>query len=56
MGSPKIKSDIRLIENYELKVGDVIIMETAEGRFLKKTILEIQLDNKSYPQITIKIP
>lgn len=42
------------IENYELKVGDVIIMETAEGRFFKKTILEIQLDNKSYPQITIK--
>lgn len=42
------------IENYELKVGEVIIIETAEGLFFKKTILEIHLDKMSYQQITIE--
>jgi hypothetical protein len=42
------------IENNELKVGDDIIMETAEDRFFKKPILEIQLNNISHTQITIK--
>lgn len=41
------------IENYELKLEDVIIIETAEGRFFKKSISDIQIDKVSYPQITI---
>ncbi|HID98801.1 MAG TPA: hypothetical protein EYP59_00720 [Thiotrichaceae bacterium] len=42
------------IENYELKVGEVIIIETAEGLFFKKPILDIRVDDISYPQMTIK--
>ncbi len=41
------------IENYELKLGDFIIIETAEDKFFKKPILEIQVDNKSCPKIKI---
>ncbi|MCC3474274.1 MULTISPECIES: MAE_28990/MAE_18760 family HEPN-like nuclease [unclassified Microcoleus] len=41
------------IENYTLKVGDMVIVETAEGRFSKKPILEIQLDSITYQELTI---
>ncbi|MBS9388302.1 MAG: hypothetical protein HEQ33_05105 [Dolichospermum sp. WA123] len=36
------------IENYTIKVGDILIIETKEGRFYKKPILTIQKDNISY--------
>lgn len=41
------------IENYHIKVGDMLIIETPEGKFYKKPILTIQLDNKSYQKISI---
>jgi hypothetical protein len=41
------------IENYTIKVGDMLIIETSEGSFHKKPILEIQLDHVSYPEIII---
>lgn len=41
------------IENYRIKVGDLLIIETAEGRFYKKPILEIQSNNITYPELTI---
>ena len=41
------------IENYRIKVGDLLIIETAEGRFYKKPILEIQFNNITYPELTI---
>lgn len=41
------------IDNYTLKVGDMVIIETAEGRFSKKPILEIQLDNIAYQELPI---
>ena len=41
------------IENYNLKVGDMLIFETNEGKFYKKQILEIQLNNKSYCELNI---
>jgi len=41
------------IENYEIKVGDILIVKTVNGRFFNKPILEIQIDNVSYQQITI---
>lgn len=41
------------IENYTLKVGDMVIVETAEGRLYKKPILEIQLDNMTHQELTI---
>lgn len=41
------------IEKYEIKIGDKIIVKTAEGRFFKKTILEIQKDNIRYDHIII---
>lgn len=41
------------IENYTLKVGDMVIVETAEGRSYKKPILEIQLDNMTHQELTI---
>jgi hypothetical protein len=42
------------IENDELKVGESLIIETAEGRFFKKTILDIRIDDRSYSQKTFK--
>jgi RiboL-PSP-HEPN len=36
------------IENFAIKVGDIIIVETADGAFYKKHILTIQLDNNPY--------
>jgi len=41
------------IENYTIKIGDMLIIETTEGNFYKKPILTIQLDNISYPELTI---
>jgi hypothetical protein len=35
------------IENYTIKVGDMLIIQTKEGRFYKKPILTIQKDNIS---------
>lgn len=42
------------IENYIIKVGNILIIETREGKFYKRPILEIQLNNKSYQELTIK--
>lgn len=41
------------IENYTIKVGDMLIIETRESRFYKKPILTIQLDNQSYQELRI---
>ncbi|WP_228051852.1 hypothetical protein [Sphaerospermopsis aphanizomenoides] len=41
------------IEDYTIKVGDMLIIETKEGRFYKKPILTIQLDNTEYPELPI---
>ena len=41
------------IENYTIKVGDILIVETTEGNFLKKPILTIQLDKTPYTELTI---
>jgi hypothetical protein len=41
------------IENYTIKVKDMLIIETKEGRFYKKPILTIQLDDQSYPELAI---
>ncbi|MEG4803979.1 MAE_28990/MAE_18760 family HEPN-like nuclease [Microcoleus sp. ARI1-B5] len=41
------------IDNYTIEVGDMVIVENAEGRFYKKPILEIQLDNIRHQQLTI---
>jgi len=41
------------IENYTIKVGDMIIIETTKGIFSKKPILKIELDSVSYPELEI---
>ena len=41
------------IENCELKIGDSVIVKVSEDRFVKKSVLDIQLDNISYPRIKI---
>ena len=41
------------IENYEIKVGDILIVKTANGRFFNKPILEIRINDVSYQQKTI---
>jgi hypothetical protein len=41
------------IENYLIKVGDSLIIETLNGDFFKKTILSIQLNNKSCKELLI---
>ncbi|BAZ88287.1 MAE_28990/MAE_18760 family HEPN-like nuclease [Dolichospermum compactum] len=41
------------LENYTIKVGDMLIVETKEGRFYKKPILTIELNNKSYQELTV---
>lgn len=41
------------IENYTVKVGDILIVETQEGHFYEKAIATIQLDNEAYQEITI---
>ncbi len=41
------------IENKTIRVGDSLIIETVDGDFYKTSILSIQLDNQSYPDIEI---
>lgn len=41
------------IEKYTIKVGDMLIIETKEGKFYKKPILTIQKNNVSYPELTV---
>lgn len=41
------------IENYTIRVGDMMIVENADGRLYKKPILEIQLDNITHQELTI---
>ncbi|AKG20792.1 MAE_28990/MAE_18760 family HEPN-like nuclease [Calothrix sp. 336/3] len=41
------------IENYTVKVGDILIVETTEGNFYKKTILTIQLNNEPYTELKV---
>lgn len=41
------------VENCEIKIEDIIIVKTAESKFFKKTILEIQKDKIPHNQITI---
>jgi len=41
------------IENYTIRVGDMMIVENAEGRLYKKPILQIQLDNITHQELTI---
>jgi hypothetical protein len=41
------------LENYTIKVGDMLIVETKEGRFYKKPILTIELNRKEYPELII---
>lgn len=41
------------LKNYTIKVGDMLIVETKEGRFYKKPILTIELNNTEYRELTI---
>lgn len=41
------------IDNYTIKVGDMLIVETSEGRFYKKPILDIQLNNITHQKLTL---
>ncbi|WP_027404738.1 MAE_28990/MAE_18760 family HEPN-like nuclease [Aphanizomenon flos-aquae] len=41
------------LENYTIKVGDMLIIQAKEGRFYKKPILTIQLDNTEYPELIV---
>ena len=41
------------INNYTIEVGDMLIVETIEGRFYKKPILDIQLKNITHQKLTI---
>ncbi|AFZ01947.1 MAE_28990/MAE_18760 family HEPN-like nuclease [Calothrix sp. PCC 6303] len=41
------------IENYKIKIGDILIIETIEGKFYKKPILTIELNNESHAEIII---
>ncbi|MEY3401781.1 MAG: hypothetical protein RLZZ86_1396, partial [Cyanobacteriota bacterium] len=41
------------LENYTIKVGDMLIVETKESRFYKKPILTIELDKTEYRELTI---
>ncbi|HEX8574754.1 MAG TPA: MAE_28990/MAE_18760 family HEPN-like nuclease [Flavobacterium sp.] len=41
------------IENYTIKIKEMLIIETKEGRFYKKPILTIQLDNQSYLELPV---
>lgn len=41
------------IENKAIKVGDRLIIETVDSDFYKTSILNIQVDNQSYPEIEI---
>ncbi|MBD2568548.1 MAE_28990/MAE_18760 family HEPN-like nuclease [Anabaena lutea] len=41
------------LESYTIKVGDMLIIQTKDGRFYKKPILTIELNNERYPELTI---
>ncbi|WP_254568429.1 MAE_28990/MAE_18760 family HEPN-like nuclease [Oscillatoria sp. HE19RPO] len=41
------------INNYTIKVGDMLIIETQKNRFYKKPILTIQLHKKDYQELSI---
>ena len=41
------------LKNYTIKVGDMLIVETKEGRFYKKPILTIELNKTEYRELTI---
>ncbi len=41
------------IENYKIKVGDILIIETTEGNFYKKPILTIELNKVSSTELII---
>jgi hypothetical protein len=41
------------VENYTVKVGDMLIIEAQESRFFKKPILTIQLDSEEYQELRI---
>jgi hypothetical protein len=42
------------IENHKIKIGDYIIVQTFENYFIKKVILEIQLNKNNYRELDIK--
>jgi len=41
------------IENYTIKVGDILIVETKEGKFFKKPIQTIELNKKPHTELII---
>lgn len=41
------------IENYTIKVGDILIVETIDKKFYKKQILTIELNNESHQELKI---
>jgi len=41
------------IENYVIRVGDALIVETGEGKFYEKYINSIQLDKQPYQELSI---
>ena len=41
------------IERYTVSQGDMLIIETTEGRFYKKPILELQKENVQYASLSI---
>lgn len=41
------------IEEYTIKLGDILIIKTAEGNFYKKPILTIGLNNELYTELII---
>lgn len=41
------------IEDYTIRVGDILMIETIEGNFLKKPILTIELDKISHQELKI---
>ncbi|MBW4476417.1 MAG: hypothetical protein KME54_05965 [Tolypothrix brevis GSE-NOS-MK-07-07A] len=41
------------IENYRIKIGDILIIETTEGNFYKKPILTIELNKVSSTKLII---
>ncbi len=41
------------VENYTIKVGDVLIVETIEGNFFKRNILTIGLNNELHTELTV---
>lgn len=42
------------IENYKIKIGDFIIIETSEGHFYMKEIKSLQVNNTDYTELIIE--